>query len=134
MPNAEELLHARRAATAALPYADGLAGRYAAIASDLRDGRDVDALQALGESTEDLEHFLAFLVLVQDAVAANDPGGSLAVRDYHEHIVGILEGLQPALGYADLVEVADALEDDLVPSLREYRALDTNVQSALVSP
>lgn len=134
MTNADELLFARRAASSAMPYAEGLAGRYTAIAHSLRDGHDAEALEALGDSTEDLEHFLAFLVLVQDAVAANDPGSSVAVRDYHEHIVGILEGLQPALGYADLVEVADALEDDLVPSLREYRALDTNVQSALVTP
>ncbi len=134
MCTAEELKFAQRAATTALPYADALAGRYAAIATSLRDGRDNEALVALGDSTDDLEHFLAFLVLIQDAVAANDPGGEVAVRDYHEHIVGILEGLQPALGYADLVEVADALEDDLVPSLRDYRALDTNIQSALVTP
>lgn len=134
MPDAQELMFAQRAASTALPYADDLAARYAAIASSLRDGRDNEALVALGDSTDDLEHFLAFLVLIQDCVAANDPGSSVAVRDYHEHIVGIIEGLQPALGYADLVEVADALEDDLVPSLRDYRALDPNVQSALGSP
>lgn len=134
MSHAEELVFARRAATNALPYVDELAGRYADIASSLRDGRDAEALTALGDSTHDLEHFLAFLVLIQDSVAATDPASSLAVRDFHEHLVGIIEGLQPALGHADLVEVADALEDDLVPSLREYRTLDTNIQSALVSP
>ncbi len=132
MSTPEELEFARRAASTAMPYADALAGRYASIASSLRDGHDDLALAALGASTDDLEHFLAFLVLVQDAVEAGEPGSGVAVRDYHEHIVGILEGLQPALGHADLVEVADALEDDLVPSLREYRALDTTIQSALV--
>lgn len=134
MPNAEEWMFAQRAASAALPYVDALAGRYAGIATSLRDGHDNEALAELGASTHDLEAFLAFLVLIQDCVAANDPPGSIAVRDYHEHLVGILEGLQPALGHADLVEVADALEDDLVPSLRDYRALDTNVQTALVNP
>lgn len=134
MSNPEELEFARKAASCALPYADTLAGRYATIASSLRDGHDRDALADLGESTDDLEHFLTFLVLIQDAVGEVDPPSAIALRDYHEHIVGIIEGLQPALGYADLVEVADALEDDLVPSLREYRSIDTCVQSALVAP
>jgi hypothetical protein len=134
MPSLEELEFARKAASCALPYVDTLAGRYAAIASSLRDGHDKDALAELGASTDDLEHFLAFLVLIQDAVGEVDPPSAVALRDYHEHIVGILEGLQPALGYADLVEVADALEDDLVPSLRDYRSIDTSVQSALVTP
>lgn len=134
MSNAEELQFARKAATCAMPYADELAGRYASIACSLRDGRDRDALADLGASTDDLEHFLTFLVLIQDVVGEVDPPSAVAVRDYHEHIVGIIEGLQPALGYADLVEVADALEDDLVPSLREYRSIDTCVQSALVAP
>jgi hypothetical protein len=134
MPNLDEWTFAQRAASAALPYADALAGRYASIAHALRDGHDNEALAELGASTHDLEAFLAFLVLIQDCVATNDPDSSIAVRDYHEQIVGILEGLQPALGHADLVEVADALEDDLVPSLRDYRALDTTVQTALVTP
>jgi hypothetical protein len=134
MPSTEEWLYAQRAASAALPYADALAGRYAGIATSLRDGRDNEALADLGASTDDLEAFLAFLVLIQDCVATNDLPRSVAVRDYHEHLVEILEGLQPALGHADLVEVADALEDDLVPSLREYRALDSHVQTALVNP
>jgi hypothetical protein len=124
---------ARRAASTALPFADLLAGKYREIALALRDGHDQDALGALGESTDELEHFLAFLVLIQDIVGQNDPNGAIAVRDYHERIVGIIEGLQPALGFADLVEVADTLEDDLVPSLRDYRELDTAVQSALLA-
>ena len=127
------ILVARRAAGSALPFADVLARGYLDIANALRDGADKKALEDLGASTEELEHFLAFLVLIQDVVGAKDPEGAVAVRDYHERILGIIEGLQPALGFADLVEVADTLEDDLVPSLRDYRELDTTVQSALAA-
>ncbi|MBK6916412.1 MAG: hypothetical protein IPH07_03330 [Deltaproteobacteria bacterium] len=134
MSTTEESLFAQRAAAGALPYADLLAGRMAEIATALRDGRDQAALAALGDSTDDLEHFLRFLLLIQDSVGERSPDQSLAVRDYHEHILGILEGLQPALGHADLVEVADTLEDDLAPSLRSYRDLDAAVQSALSPP
>ncbi|MBC8071959.1 MAG: hypothetical protein IAG13_26765 [Deltaproteobacteria bacterium] len=124
---------ARRAATSALPFAELLARNYVEIATDLRDGKDQEALGALGASTDELEHFLAFLVLIQDIVGERDPEGATSVRDYHERILGIIEGLQPALGFADLVEVADTLEDDLVPSLRDYRQLDTTVQMALMA-
>ncbi len=124
---------AQRAAGSALPFAELLAGKYLDIALALRDGRDHEALDALGASTDELHHFLAFLVLIRDVVGTNDPEGAVAVRDYHERILGVIEGLQPALGFADLVEVADTLEDDLVPSLRDYRELDTTVQSALLA-
>lgn len=127
------ILVARRAAGSALPFADVLAKRYLDIATTMRDGADGPALDQLGASTDELEHFLAFLVLIQDVVARTDPNGAVLVRDYHERILGIIEGLQPALGFADLVEVADTLEDDLVPSLRDYRELDTTVQSALAA-
>lgn len=133
MSDDDVILVARRAAGSALPFADVLAQGYLDIANALRDGADKKALEELGASTEELEHFLAFLVLIQDVVAAKDPDGAVAVRDYHERILGIIEGLQPALGFADLVEVADTLEDDLVPSLRDYRELDTTVQSALAA-
>jgi hypothetical protein len=133
MSDDDQTTIARRAATGALPFADLLAGKYVDIAGALRDGHDGDALDALGASTEELEHFLAFLVLIQDIVAQRDPNGAVLVRDYHERILGIIEGLQPALGFADLVEVADTLEDDLVPSLRDYRELDTTVQMALMA-
>lgn len=133
MSDDDQTIIARRAASGALPFADLLAGKYVDIAGALREGHDNDALDALGASTEELEHFLAFLVLIQDIVGQRDPNGAVAVRDYHERILGIIEGLQPALGFADLVEVADSLEDDLVPSLRDYRQLDTTVQMALMA-
>jgi hypothetical protein len=122
-----------RAARSALAFADVLARRYLEIAVGLRDGADKQALEDLGASADELEHFLAYLVLIQDVVGQQDPKGAVLVRDYHERILGIVEGLQPALGFADLVEVADTLEDDLVPSLRDYRELDTTVQSALLA-
>lgn len=133
MPQDDLASIAQRAAGSALPFAELLAGHYTKIAFALRDGRDREALDDLGASTDELEHFLAFLVLIQDVVGSKDPKGAVLVRDYHEHILGIIEGLQPALGSADLVEVADTLEDDLVPSLRDYRELDTTVQSALAA-
>ncbi len=131
MSTHEELEIALRAARSALPFADLLAGRYVDIVANLRSGHDERALIALGDSTADLEDFLAFLVLIVDMVSEQDPRGGRAIRDYRERLVGILEALQPALGHVDLVEVADALEDDLIPSLRDYRALDASVQSAL---
>ncbi|MFO0635119.1 MAG: hypothetical protein U0168_19920 [Nannocystaceae bacterium] len=130
-PNSDEIHFAREAARGALPYADLIAGRFIDIAGALRDGRDQEALLALSDSADDLEHFLRFLVLVQDSLVAASPDDGTAVRDYHERIVTILEALQPALGHADFVEVADALEDDLAPSLRSYRNLDAAVRAAL---
>lgn len=131
MSSAQEFEIALRAARSALPFADLLAGRYADIVAQLRGGQDDRALIALGDSTADLEDFLAFLVLIADMVADQDARGGRALGEYRDRLVGILEALQPALGHVDLVEVADALEDDLIPSLRDYRALDASVQSAL---
>ena len=71
--------------------------------------------------------------LVRDLVATADPSAAIGLRDYQEHVIDVLEGLQPALGAADWVEVADALEADLAPSLDGYTSLDDRVRTALAA-
>jgi hypothetical protein len=128
---AEGIRLARRTAETAVPFADQLAARCGAIAASLRRGEDHSALSALAEATDDLEHFLKFLVLICDYLDPMDTTVSSHVRRYRQQLFEIVESLQPSLGHADLVEVADALEDDLVATLRDYRQIDDAVQSAL---
>lgn len=125
---------ARRTAETAVPFADQLAARCGAIAGSLRRGEDHSALSALTEATDDIEHFLKFLVLICDYLDPMDGTVSSHVRRYRQQLLEIVASLQPSLGHADFVEVADALEDDLVPMLRDYRQIDDAVQSALHSP
>ena len=129
----EAIRLARRTAETAVPFADQLAARCSAIAASLRRGEDHSALCALAEATDDLEHFLKFLVLICDYLDPMDTTVSSHVRRYRQQLFEIVESLQPSLGHADLVEVADALEDDLVAMLRDYRQIDDAVQSALSS-
>jgi hypothetical protein len=124
---------AQRTAETAVPFADQLAARYGAIAESLRRGEDNAALCALGEASDDLECFLKFLVLICDYVDPMDATASNHVRTYQQQLIEVVESLQPSLGHADLVEVADALEDDLAPMLRDYRQVDDGVQRALQS-
>jgi hypothetical protein len=130
----EALRLARRTAETAVPFADQLAARCGAIAASLRRGEDHSALSALADATEDLEHFLKFLVLICDYVDPMDASASTHVRTYRQQLIEVVESLQPSLGHLDLVEVADALEDDLVPMLRDYRQVDEGVQAALHVP
>jgi len=97
----------------------------------LRAGRDAEALTSLGSLAEELEYFLRFLVLIHDFVDAVDPQASANVRDYRTRLLGIVESIEPALSEIDLVEVADALEDDLIPTLAEYRDFDDAVMLAV---
>ena len=128
-----QLRFARDAASSAMAFADRLAAHYTDIALWLRGGNDSEALHALGESTEDLEHFFTFLVLVSELIAAGDAETGQALVDYRDRLVDVVESMQPALSHIDLVEVADTLEDDLVPSLRDYRDLDDTVRSVLAA-
>ena len=122
---------ARQAAASAMPFAQLLSQRCLAIAVALRDGRDAEALDTLEASVDDIQAFLAYLVLVRDFVACADPTAAVGLRDYQDRVVDVLEALQPALGAADWVEVADSLEADLAPSLEGYQSLDDRVRTAL---
>jgi hypothetical protein len=122
---------ARQAADSAMPFAQLLSQRCLSIAVALRDGRDAEALDSLEASVDDIQAFLAYLVLVRDLVACADPTAAVGLRDYQERVVDVLEALQPALGAADWVEVADSLEADLAPSLEGYQSLDDRVRTAL---
>ena len=131
MSTAESFEFARNAADSALPFAQILAHRCVGIAVALRDGRDTEALCSLETSVDDIQAFLSYLVLVRDLVAFADPSAAIGLRDYQESVIGVIEALQPALGAADWVEVADSLEADLAPSLAGYESLDGRVRSAL---
>lgn len=133
MSNAESFEFARNAAASAMPFAQLLSQRCVAIALALREGRDAEALTTLEASVDDIQAFLSYLVLVRDLVATADPSAAIGLRDYQEHVIDVLEGLQPALGAADWVEVADALEADLAPSLDGYMSLDDRVRTALAA-
>ncbi|MEE9384446.1 MAG: hypothetical protein V3V08_13665 [Nannocystaceae bacterium] len=122
---------AQSAAENAAAFADLLATRLADVAGALRNGEDAPALNTLGESTDDLEQFLTFLVLTSEMLDKCSPATSTGLRDYRERLMKVLETLGPALQDMDLVEVADTLEHDVVSSLGEYRDLDDQVQSAL---
>lgn len=113
------------------PFLAQLIAKYDEVVAQLRRGKDSDALLTLGELTDDLEYFLKFLVLVHDYVEAVDAPASIAVRTYRERLLSVIESIEPALGDSDLVEVADALEDDLVPALAAYSKLDAAVKQAL---
>ncbi|GEM_PF-3980993 len=122
---------ARSAADNALAFAELLAGRLATLADAFRAGDDQDALLRLGESADDLEHFLTFIVLVAEIIETSSPSIFADLHRYRGQLMTTLEGLQPALGDLDLVEVADTLEHDLVASLADYRELNTPVLDAL---
>lgn len=127
----DALHHARSAAESAPSFVDVLCARYSSIADHLRRGNDADALMDLGASTEELHSFLEFLILTGECMRPLDPDAATALATYQDRLVETLESIQPALGHRDLVEVADALEDDLVPVLQEYRGLDDVVRDAL---
>lgn len=129
--SSEEQQLAAQAAQSAAPFVALLADRYSDIALRLRNGEDGIALEALGASSEDLEHFLQFLILVQDVVEQCEATVASELLDYRESIVDIVESISPALSHLDFVEVADTLEDDLVPSLRGYEKLDQRVIESL---
>lgn len=131
MSNPDTFELARQAAESAVPFAHLLARRCTGIALALREGRDGEALDDLEHSIEDIHAFLSYLVLVRDVVASADPPAAIVLRDYQEHVIGVLEALQPALADADWVEVADAFEADLAPSLAAYESLDDRVRNAL---
>ena len=131
-PTSEAVRLAQRTAETAVPFADQLATRYGAIAASLRRGEDHAALSALGEASDDLEHFLKFLVLICDYVDPMDAAASNHIRTYQQQLIEVVESLQPSLGHVDLVEVADALEDDLAPMLRDYRQVDDGVRASLL--
>jgi len=122
---------ARSAARTAGPFLNHLSGRYRDIVAGLRNGRDAEALLSLSETADDLEHFIRFLVLIDDFVEPADPQASTEVRDYRNRILRVVESIEPALGDVDLVEVADALEDDLIPTLGEYRRFDDAILLAV---
>lgn len=131
MSTAESFEFARNAADSALPFARILSQRCVGIAVALRDGRDTEALSDLEASVDDIQAFLSYLVLVRDLVASNDPSAAVGLRDYQESVVDVIEALQPALGAADWVEVADSLEADLAVSLAGYESLDDRIRTAL---
>jgi len=118
------------AASVAWPFAEQIAHRCASIVHGLRAGLDEDALDALTLTTVDLEHFLTFLVLLDEWVTG-EGGLRGQLLAYRQRVLGVVESIQPALGEIDLVEVADALESDLIPSLRDYVDLDEDVREAL---
>src|SRR5687768_6506654 len=131
MSTSESFEFARNAADTALPFAQRLSQRCVGIAVALRDGRDAEALCDLEASVDDIQAFLSYLVLVRDLVACADPSAAVGLRDYQESVVDVIEALQPALAAADWVEVADALEADLAPSLGGYQSLDDRIRTAL---
>lgn len=131
MSTAESFQFARNAADSALPFAQLLSQRCVEIAVALRDGRDAEALFSLEDSVDDIQAFLSYLVLVRDLVASADPSAAVGLRDYQESVIGVIEALQPALGAADWVEVADTLEVDLAASLAGYQSLDDRIRTAL---
>lgn len=122
---------ARNAARTARPFVDHLSGRYRQVIEGLRNGRDAEALLSLSDLADDLEHFFRFLILIHEFVDAADPQASANVLDYQNRLLGVVESIEPALGDVDLVEVADALEDDLIPTLTEYRNFDQSVLLAI---
>jgi len=122
---------AREAAEGAGPFLHVLVGRYGQVVDGLRSGRDQQALHTLAALVDELEHFVRFLVLIQDQVALVDTGTSKALNTYRHKLLRIIESIEPALADVDLVEVADALEDDLLPALHAYANIDGAVRAAV---
>lgn len=118
---------AYRAARSALPFAKGLAGECARIVSHLRRGDDRLALSALTDLLEEAGHFLQFLILIEEFV----DGPDIPLTDYRTRLTRGIEGIGPALAHQDLVEVADAIDEDLRAMLSEYAQFDAAIQRAL---
>lgn len=131
MTTAQSIDLACHAAGSAAHFAVHLADRYQRIVDSLRSGSDEAALTDFDASTHDLESFLQYLILVNEYVDRVTPNVSAELLALKDRILNAVEGLEPSLGDIDLVEVADALEDDLVPSLHGYADLDPAVRDAL---
>lgn len=111
---------AREAVACALPFAEFLAGRFIALVDQLRQGNDGPALAGIGESTEELHHFLQYLILVGEVAEGRNTTVGTKVADYRKSLTNTIQSLEPALHGLDLVEVADTLELDIVRSIEAY--------------
>lgn len=118
---------AYRAAQSALPFATGLGNECARIVAQLRRGDDRLALSALTDILEEVGHFLQFLILIEEFV----DGPQIPLASYRQRLTAGIEGIGPSLAHQDLVEVADAIDEDLRALLAEYAQFDAAIQECL---
>ncbi len=132
-PNSQHLAAAREAVACALPFPEFLANRFVQLADKLRRGDDAPALLGIGESTEELHHFLEYLILVGEVAHDHDPTLGSQVAAYRSGLTNTIQALEPALGGLDLVEVADTLELDVVRSIEAYAEIHEPLREALAA-
>lgn len=123
---------AYRTAVTAGPYVESLAEDVVSIAQSLRHGDLQDALAAFETSTERLQRFLTYLVVVSELMLDTQPslGGLLA--EYSRRLLAAAEKVENLLKEQDFAGVVDALEHLLARTLAEYSIYAQDVRRALV--
>lgn len=127
------LVLARQAAAQVHQFLAHLIREYQSVVEALHAGAESQGMAKLARLTDDLEHFLQFQILIHDYVNVTDSSIANAIDQYRAKLIAIISGIEPALADLDMIEIADALEDDLLPALRNYERLDAPVQRALAA-
>jgi hypothetical protein len=121
---------ARRTATTAVPFAEGLARDYGDVARTLRMGEVEHALAAFDASTDRLQRFLTFLVVATEMMVDSAPTVGAIMADYSRRLFANLDDVEMALGSRDVVALAQSLEHGLSRTLLEYTSYSSDVAFA----
>ncbi len=114
----------------AAAFAAYVAERAMACAGLIRTGQDQAAFGSLATLSGHLQDFLSYLILAAEALPAEAQGDLHTLRD---RILDAIAPMHGNLESGDLVELADAIEFDLVPALVAYEGLATAVHGALAA-
>lgn len=132
----DSLNAAAQAVQSAYPFAQLIYQKFSEMSGALRDGNDQDALFSLSDSTKDLSDFFQFVILVREILKDHFtlPELQKDLESYQDRLLSGIESLNPALSDLDLVEVADIIEHDILPTLDDYapfhEALTLTLQNA----
>ncbi len=120
----------RDTSTRATAFAAFVAERAADCAGLIRSGQDQAAFGSLATLSGHLQDFLSYLILAAEALP---PAAQRMVHDLRDRILDAIAPMHGCLEEGDLVELADAIELDLVPALGSYEDLATTVHGALAA-
>lgn len=129
------LAAAVQATESALPFVEWLMQRFNKIGHDLRSGDDKDGLVQIEGIAKDLEDFFQYTFLISEMCTPSDEKDSLSTQleDYRKKLKSILESINPALDNLDLVEVADIIEHEILPTLVDYAPIHDQISKSLAA-
>lgn len=119
---------AREATESALPFVEWMMQRFSKVAHQLRSGDDLGAMDRIGALTKDLKDFFQYTFLIEDLQSSR---AELAA--YRTRLAKVVETINPALDNLDLVEVADIVEHDVLPTLADYGSLHDQICASLAA-